>query len=485
MSDRPPVPMRAAHTSPTATRAARLAKFQREQLIVDYLNRGVSVAEIAAEIGIGEKRTRAVIRETLARRMPHPPEPPDPSPGVVAIQVSRLNEALLMAFNAMSPSNLKGIDQMVKIVRELDRYGGAFAAEWARPEAPPIRRPGARTSKDASLNVNLAPARDDRPENLAQRLEKVESAPAQLPLAPLQRGEGWPPDLIRGEGLRRLAVAAYRQAPHPNLLPVNGEKGPLDASSGDARPENPAQRLEKVESAPAQFPLAPLQRGEGWGEGPRRLAAAAHRPAPHPNLLPVNGEKGPLGASSGDSRPENLAQRLEKVESAPGIAPAAMAGADAGPSIANVAAHGSRPRAPTDCLARPPQGQGFAAAGSSGDARPENPPQRVENIESAPGIAPAAMASADAGLSIANAAARWTRSLEQAHGVAAEPRGRGLRPPPRRATLARKIRRNALKRLNPRPGGAASGGGSSAARRSPSRIGPRSVRATLGGAMAC
>ena len=317
-----------------------------------------------------------------------------------------------MAFSAMSPSNLKGIDQVVKIVRELDRYGGAFAAEWARPEAPPIRRPGARTSKDASLNVNLAPARDDRPENLAQRLEKVESAPA-------------------------------------------------------------------------QFPLAPLQRGEGWGEGPRRLAAAAYRPAPHPNLLPVNGEKGPLGASSGDARPENPAQRLEKVESAPGIAPAAMAGADAGPSIANVAAHGSRPRAPTDCLARPPQGQGFAAAGSSGDARPENPPQRVEKVESAPGIAPAAMASADAGLSIANAAARWTRSLEQAHGVAAEPRGRGLRPPPRRATLARKIRRNALKRLNPRPGGAASGGGSSAARRSPSRIGPRSVRATLGSAMAC
>ena len=200
MSDRPPVPMRAAHTSPTATRAARLAKFQREQLIVDYLNRGVSVAEIAAEIGIGEKRTRAVIRETLARRMPHPPEPPDPSPGVVAIQVSRLNEALLMAFNAMSPSNLKGIDQMVKIVRELDRYGGAFAAEWARPEAPPIRRPGARTSKDASLNVNLAPARDDRPENLAQRLEKVESAPRPAPPRPASAGRGLAPGLDPGGG---------------------------------------------------------------------------------------------------------------------------------------------------------------------------------------------------------------------------------------------------------------------------------------------
>ncbi len=102
----------------TEARGARLAKFKREQLIVDYLNRGVSVAEIAARVGVGEKRMRAVIREILARRMPHPPEE------FVAIQLSRLNEALLMVFNAMSPSNLKGIDQMVKIVRELDRYGG-------------------------------------------------------------------------------------------------------------------------------------------------------------------------------------------------------------------------------------------------------------------------------------------------------------------------------------------------------------------------
>ncbi len=404
--------MRAAHTSPTATRAARLAKFQREQLIVDYLNRGVSVAEIAAEIGIGEKRTRAVIRETLARRMPHPPEPPDPSPGVVAIQVSRLNEALLMVFNAMSPSNLKGIDQMVKIVRELDRYGGAFAAEWARPEAPPIRRPGARTSQDASLNVNLAPARDSRPQNLAQRLEKVQSAPG-IASAPMAGADA-------GPSIANVAARWTR---------------PRAATDCVARPP------------------------EGQG-----FAAAG---------------------SSGDSRPENPPQRLENVQSAPGTASAAMARADAGPSIANVAAHGTRPRNATDSVARPPEGLGFPAAGSSGDARPENPSQRLEKVESAPGIASAAMAGADAGLSIANAAARWTRSLEQAHGVAAQPRARGFRPPPRRPTLARKIRRNALKRLNPRPREAALGGGSSPARRSPSRIGPRSVRATLGSAMAC
>ena len=73
---------------------------------------------------------RVVIKEILARRMPHPPEQ------FVAIQLSRLNEALLVAYSAMSLFNLtKAVDQVVKIVGELDRYGGAFAAEWARPQA--------------------------------------------------------------------------------------------------------------------------------------------------------------------------------------------------------------------------------------------------------------------------------------------------------------------------------------------------------------
>ena len=130
-----------ASNLPAAARSQRLAKFKREQLIVEYLNRGVSVAEIAARVGVGEKRLRAVIRDPrtgirgLARRMPQPPKE------FVAIQLSRLNEALLVAYSAMSPSNLKAVDQVVKIVRELDRYGGAFAAEWARPTAVRLDAP--------------------------------------------------------------------------------------------------------------------------------------------------------------------------------------------------------------------------------------------------------------------------------------------------------------------------------------------------------
>ena len=124
-----------------ARRAARVAKFERDKLIIDRLNHSVSVADTAAQIGIGEKPKRAVIRAPrtkirgLARRMPRPPE------AFVAIQVSRLNEALLMAYNAMSPTNLKAVHEVVKIVRELDCFGGAFAAEWARPEASPGSSP--------------------------------------------------------------------------------------------------------------------------------------------------------------------------------------------------------------------------------------------------------------------------------------------------------------------------------------------------------
>ena len=52
-----------------ARRAARQARFERERLIVDFLNRGVPVAEIAARIGVTEKRMRALVKRDS--RPPH------------------------------------------------------------------------------------------------------------------------------------------------------------------------------------------------------------------------------------------------------------------------------------------------------------------------------------------------------------------------------------------------------------------------------
>ena len=55
-------------------RAARTRKFERERLIVDSLNRGLAVAEIARRIGVTEKRMRALVKEILVRRMPAAPD---------------------------------------------------------------------------------------------------------------------------------------------------------------------------------------------------------------------------------------------------------------------------------------------------------------------------------------------------------------------------------------------------------------------------
>ena len=126
-------------------RATQREKVQREERIVGLLNRGASVPEIAASEGLTLKRMRNVVREILSERMPRPPAE------FLALQVSRLNEALLVSFSAMHTTaegtNFEGVDRVVRIVRELDRYHGFAAAPRSREETethrlpPPVERP--------------------------------------------------------------------------------------------------------------------------------------------------------------------------------------------------------------------------------------------------------------------------------------------------------------------------------------------------------
>src|SRR5271166_2288316 len=148
-----------------ARRAARLLKARREGRIVQFLNRGVSIAEIAAREGVTEKRMRAVIRDILARRMPAPPAE------FLALQMSRLNEALVVAYGAMSGGNLQAVDRVVKIVRELDRYHGLVAAERRLSPGEP------RLEAPAESPLALAAPPPVRPETAPQTLERVQSAP--------------------------------------------------------------------------------------------------------------------------------------------------------------------------------------------------------------------------------------------------------------------------------------------------------------------
>ena len=116
--------------------AARQERAEREASIVSLLNRGFSVAEIADRNGVSERAMRKSIRTLLARRAPAPPAE------FLALQVSRLNEALLVAYGAMSPVNLEAVDRVVRIVRELDRYHG-FAVHAATPRPPRLPPPSA------------------------------------------------------------------------------------------------------------------------------------------------------------------------------------------------------------------------------------------------------------------------------------------------------------------------------------------------------
>jgi hypothetical protein len=131
-----------------ARRAARREAAERERRIIAFLNCGVSVAEIATREGLTHRRMRAVVQEILTRRMPQPPAE------FVAMQISRLSEALLVSYSAMSAQNLEAVDRVVKIVRELDRYHG-FAAN-----GPVAADPGRLAPPAAKLLALAAPKRE-------------------------------------------------------------------------------------------------------------------------------------------------------------------------------------------------------------------------------------------------------------------------------------------------------------------------------------
>ncbi len=292
-----------AANPPREARAARLAKFKREQRIVDDLNRGVSVAEIAAHIGVGEKRMRAIIREILARRMPQPPME------FVAIQTSRLNEALLIAFSAMSSTNLKAVDQVVKIVRELDRYGGAFAAEWARPETTPLDAPAEADVAFAKAwlrGAELTREGGDGPENPSQSSEKMDSAPG-MGSASEARDDA-PPEL----------AASLDPVPSPSneARSIAGVAAPTSAG----RAENLAQELEIMDSAPGLMPISGIVPSLPEDTSPTSDIAvrSALREAALGAAPPRERREGRMTPPASDGRPENLAQSLENMDSAPG-----------------------------------------------------------------------------------------------------------------------------------------------------------------------
>ena len=99
---------------------------------------------------------RKYVRGLLARRAPEPPAE------FMALQVSRLHEALFVSYNAMSGANLEAVDRVVKIVRELDRYHG-----FAAPGDAPTPRPSRLASPSRTPTALQAPANRAEPDGAA------------------------------------------------------------------------------------------------------------------------------------------------------------------------------------------------------------------------------------------------------------------------------------------------------------------------------
>ena len=147
-------------------RKARLKRDSREEWIIDKLNRGMSVAELATRQGVTLRRMQILVREILARRTPSPPA------GYLVLQVNRLNEAMIVAYGSMAGGNLKAVAQVVRIVSEMDRYHGLFPR---RARTPGNRR---RLAVPAQEPAALAPPPEARRDGkvACNRLKRLNSA---------------------------------------------------------------------------------------------------------------------------------------------------------------------------------------------------------------------------------------------------------------------------------------------------------------------
>jgi DNA-binding CsgD family transcriptional regulator len=244
-----------------ARHAARAAKAERERLILDSLNRGLSMAEIAARIGVTEKRMRALVREIVARRSPAPED-------YVAIQIGRLNEALGFAYAAMSADNLRAVELVVRIVRALDRYHGL---------APSGRRP-ARAGPAAETTA----AEPHGAEIASQAIEKARFTP--------ENGAGQSIASARAK-LRRQAQTPVAERPET----VSPASKSVRSSREDRQGREKAPGPSVIEPSPAAHaanawaPAGPRSAPQAFGKAQFTPANGApwEEPAPASLFLPI------------------------------------------------------------------------------------------------------------------------------------------------------------------------------------------------------
>jgi hypothetical protein len=103
---------------PRRPRATKRELAQRDLRLIEKLAAGVTIEEIAASEGISRKWAQERKAALLAERTIDRPHE------FIQLQIRRLNEAMLVAYSSMTTGNVKAVDQVIKVVRELDRYHG-------------------------------------------------------------------------------------------------------------------------------------------------------------------------------------------------------------------------------------------------------------------------------------------------------------------------------------------------------------------------
>ena len=105
---------------------------KRDLRLIEKLAAGATIEEIAASEGISVKWARERKAALLASRVIDTPHE------FIKLQIRRLSEAMLVSYSAMSLGDLKAVDKVIKVARELDRYHGfgAISVPQSFPEAP-------------------------------------------------------------------------------------------------------------------------------------------------------------------------------------------------------------------------------------------------------------------------------------------------------------------------------------------------------------
>ena len=122
---------------PKRRRTTKRELAKRDLRFIEKLAAGATIEEIAASEGISVKWARERKAAVLASRVIDTPHE------FIKLQIRRLSEAMLVSYSAMSLGDLKAVDKVIKVARELDRYHGfgpltipqSFAAP--APVAPP------------------------------------------------------------------------------------------------------------------------------------------------------------------------------------------------------------------------------------------------------------------------------------------------------------------------------------------------------------